>query len=74
MRLKRPKLSRGKIALLIVCLALVAACCVLCFVYSARAGELLTQQAAERYEGSGEQHYAQASVFSRWGRRRAYRR
>lgn len=62
-RLKRPKLSRGKIALLIVCLALVAACCVLCFVYSARAGELLTQQAAERYEGSGEQHYAQASVF-----------
>lgn len=64
-RLRRPQLSRGKIALLIVCLALTAACCVLCFVYSARSGQLLTQQAAERYEGEGEQRYAQVSVFSR---------
>ena len=62
-RLWRPQLSRGKIALLIVCLALTAACCVLCFVYSARSGQLLTQQAAERYEGEGEQRYAQVSVF-----------
>lgn len=62
-RLRRPQLSRGKIALLIVCLALTAACCVLCFVYSARSGQLLTQQAAERYEGEGEQRYAQVSVF-----------
>ena len=62
-RLRRPQLSRGKIALLIVCLALAAACCVLCFAYSARAGQLLTQQAAERYEGEGEQRYAQVSVF-----------
>ena len=62
-RLRRPQLSRGKIALLIVCLALTAACFVLCFVYSARSGQLLTQQAAERYEGEGEQRYAQVSVF-----------
>ena len=62
-RLRRPQLSRGKIALLIVCLALTAACCVLCFVYSARSGQLLTQQAAERYQGEGEQRYAQASTF-----------
>lgn len=61
--LRRPKLSRGKIALLIVCAALAVACCVLCFVYSSTAGRLLTQQVAERYQGTVEQRYAQASVF-----------
>ena len=63
LRLKRPTLSRGKIVLLCVCAALLIACCVLGFVYSDTAGRLLAQQAAERYQGEGEQRYAQASTF-----------
>ncbi len=63
LRLKRPTLSRGKLILLCVAAALLIACCVLGFVYSDTAGELLTQQAAERYQGEGEQRYAQASAF-----------
>ena len=60
-RFKRP--SRGKLILLAVCALLTLACVALCFVYSATAGTLLSQQAAERYRGENEQRFAQATSF-----------
>lgn len=63
LRLQKPRLSRWHIVLLCLCAALTAAFCVLCIVYSNVADRLLTQQAAERYQGEGEQRYAQATAF-----------
>lgn len=63
LKLKKPKLSRGRIVLLCVCVVLLIVSCSLGFVYSRAADSLLTQQAAERYEGEGEQRFAQATAF-----------
>ncbi len=61
--LRRPKLSRGRLILLCAAAALAIACAALGFAYSGTAGELLSQQAAERYQGEAEQRFAQASAF-----------
>lgn len=61
--LRRPKLSRGRLILLCAAAALTIACAALGFAYSGAAGELLSQQAAERYQGEAEQRFAQASAF-----------
>lgn len=63
LHVKWPRLRGWRLALLCVSAALVVACCVLGFVYADKAGELLSQQAAERYQGRGEQRFAQATTF-----------
>ncbi len=59
--LRRPKLSRGRLILLCAAAALAIACAALGFAYSGTAGELLSQQAAERYQGEAEQRWRPAS-------------